>query len=117
MSDDRIDNAFRADEVRDIVDRLQDERITHTANVPETIEQFAEEVVEQGTFAPDCNVTASVPLSLGERLTGEREQDVTAMLLLGMMLGSALERDVPKDSALEDAWRDGAFTLPEQEDN
>ena len=107
------ERVFKADGVRETLDRLRAEGFTHTENVPETTERFAKKVVESGTFTPDCNVTASVSLTFRERLTGRREQDVTAMLVLGMMLGSALERDVPEDSALEDAWRDGAFTLPD----
>lgn len=103
---------FDAVEVREVLDGLYGQKITHTESVPETIEDFAKEVVETGSFTPDCNVTADVSLTLRERLTGKREQDVTAMLILGMMLGAALERDVPIDSALEDAWRDGAFNLP-----
>lgn len=106
------ERTFKADEVRETLDRLQDMEITHTENVPESIEGFARGVVESGTYTPDCNVTADVSLTPRERLTGEREQDVTAILILGMMLGSALERDVPAGSALEDAWKDGAFELP-----
>lgn len=111
---DDMDRTFQADEVRKTLDRLQNQGITYTENVPETVEGFAKEIVESGTLTPDCSVKAVVSLSLRERITGKREQDVTAMLILGMMLGTALERDVPIDSALEDAWRDGAFKLPDR---
>lgn len=114
MSSETTDRTFSADEVREILDRLEEEGFTHTENVPETVEGFAKEVVESGTFTPDCRVTAAVSLTPRERLTGRGEQDVTAMLILGMMLGSALERDVPMDSTLEDAWLDGAFELPDR---
>jgi hypothetical protein len=39
---------------------------------------------------------------------------VTAMVALGMMLGAALERDVPAGSDVEPRWKDGEFTLPDQ---
>ncbi len=116
MSDADTEQTFRATEVREMLDRLGDEVITETENVPEAVEQFAERVVEDGTYTPDCNVTASVSLPLRERLLGTREQDMTAMLILGMMLGSALERDVPKGSDREEAWEWGAFELPDDVD-
>lgn len=112
QSTNSIDRTYHADEVREIINRLQDEQITHTDNVAQTVEGFAKRVVEEGTYTPEAKVTADLSLTLRERFTGEREQDVTAMVIVGMMLGSALERDVPMDTALEDAWRDGAFELP-----
>ena len=105
---------FQADEVREILDRFQSEGFNHTENVPDTIERFAKEVVESGTFYPDCNITAEVSLTPKERLTGKRDQDVTAMFIFGLILGTALERDVPMDTELEKAWRDGAFVLPDR---
>lgn len=110
---DHTDQTFKADEVRKILDRLEEEEISHIDNVPETIETFSKEVVESGTFTPNCSVTADVSLTFRERLTGKRNQNVTAMVIIGMLIGSALERDVPMDSALEDAWRDGVFKLPD----
>lgn len=114
-STDETEQAYRADEVREILDKFHRETSTDIEAVPETIERFTKKVVERGSFAPGCNVTANVSLTPRERITGHREQDMTAMLIIGLMLGSALERDVPMDSALEDAWRDGAFTLPERD--
>lgn len=108
------ERTFAADEVRETLDRLLDEEISHTENVSGTLEAFAREVVEEGTFWPDCRVEASITLPLRERITGRRSQDVTAMLCIGLVLASALERDVPMNSALENAWRDGAFELPDR---
>lgn len=102
----------RANEVRKILDEMPD--MVHTGHVPETIEGFAEAVVEGGTFWPDCRVTADLSLTSRERVTGKRKQDVTAMLCIGLVLGSALERDVPTDGTKEDAWREGRFKLPER---
>jgi hypothetical protein len=102
MSEDRT---FEATEVREIVDRLK-ERKHNTGKIHETMEGFAREVVEQGTLTPDCSVTLDVSLPLRERISGKRKQDVTAML--------TLERDVPRDSDREEAWRDGQFELPEE---
>jgi len=112
-----IERTFKADEVRRILNDLADQEITAVEDVPESIEAFAACVVEEGTFTPDAKITAKLSLTLSERLTGSCNQDLTAMVILGMMLGSALERDVPMDSTLEDAWRDGAFVLPDQATN
>jgi hypothetical protein len=32
---------------------------------------------------------------------------------MGIMLGAALERDVPMDTELEEQWRDSEFALPD----
>lgn len=104
----------KAEEVRQVLDAMPE--IDHTGNVPESIEGFATEVVERGTFWPDCRITADLSLTPRERLTGKRKQDVTAMLCIGLVLGAALERDVPMDTDAEDAWRDGEFVLPEASD-
>ena len=85
----------------------------HTPKAYDTIEELMEQVVEQGTFKPNAKVTANLSLTMRERVTGNREQDMTAMLLMGLMLGSALERDVPMDSDKEEQWRNGDFSLPE----
>ena len=103
----------RATEVRKILDRFEEQDWNrHTANSYETVEEFAEVVVEEGTFTPDVSITADLDLSLKERLTGRREQQLTSMVILGMMLGSALERDIPTDSEEEEIWRNGDARLP-----
>lgn len=112
MSEEEV---YTADEVRDIVDRVKVNEDSAVDNVGETFEEYATVVVESGTMSPDCEISTELSLTLRERITGKRTQNLSAIFTLGMMLGTALERDVPKDSALEDAWRDGAFTLPDDE--
>ena len=107
------ENEFQATEVREILDRLDYEDTGHIENLSETIEAFTKEVVESGTFMPDCRVTSDLSLTLRERFTGNREQDVTAILIIGMIIGSSLERDIPIDSIEEDGWRNGEFVLPD----
>jgi len=103
-----------ATDVREILDRFEEQNWNrHTPNAYDTIEELMEQVVEQGTFKPNARVTANLNLTMRERITGNREQDMTAMLLMGLMLGSALERDVPMDSDEEEQWRAGEFSLPE----
>lgn len=105
---------MEATDVRAQLDQFAEQDFNrHTANTQQTIEQLMEEVVEGGTFTPDVEVTAELNLTLGERVSGNREQDMSAMLMIGMMLGAALERDVPMDSEAEELWREGEFTLPE----
>lgn len=105
--------AYEATDVREMLDQLEQHQFSHVENAHSTIEQFAQMTVENGTFYPDCSVTADLELTLRERLTGTRKQDLTAMLCLGLMLGAALERDVPGGSEREAAWKAGEFTLPE----
>lgn len=113
MTDEHTEHTPHAENVAEILDRFEQQNWNrHTANSYETVEAFAREVVEKGTFTPEAKVTAELPLTPKERITGRREQDMTAMVVLGMMLGSALERDVPMDSDLEDRWRNGEFELP-----
>lgn len=106
-----------ATEVREILDRIEEEGINHAENVPETFEKFARQVVEEGTFFPDCSVHAEVSLTPRERITGTRNQDVTAMIMMGLLLGSALERDVPMGSEREEEWKNGNFELPTEDEN
>lgn len=77
----------------------------------ESFTEFTREVVEDGSMVPDSNITGDLILTLRQRITGEREQDFSAMVSLGIMIGSALERDVPKDSEEEEQWRNGEFEL------
>lgn len=103
----------QATEVRKILDRFEEQDWNrHTANSYETVEEFAERVVEDGTVTPDVKITADLDLTLKERLTGRREQKLTSMVILGLMLGTALERDIPMDSPEEIAWRNGDAELP-----
>lgn len=113
-SDPDFNPPYQATEMREIVDRIESETERAPDSVADTIEEFARAVVEGGTWTPDCMVTAELDLTARERITGTRTQDLTAMLFIGMSLGSALERDVPADTVLEDAWRGGAFRLPDE---
>lgn len=118
--DEVTDRTYRADAIRETLDGLNEntnEDVHGIDNFDETIESFVEQVVEQGTFIPDnSRVSAGLDLTMRERLSGRREQDMTAMLVIGMMLGTALERDVPSDTALENLWREGVFELPDEVD-
>lgn len=66
-----------------------------------------------GTYKPEENITAALNLTLRERITGNREQDVTAVFITGLIFGAALERDIPMDSDIEEAWKEGDVELPE----
>jgi hypothetical protein len=102
-----------ATEVREMLDRFEEQNWDrHTGDAFESVEGLTKEMVEQGTLTPDCEVFANLDLTLKERITGRRKQKMTAMLLIGMMLGTAMERDVPMDSELEDEWEEGNFVLP-----
>jgi hypothetical protein len=106
-----------ATEVQELLDRLGGKNFDkHTEDFSHSISQFTDAVVEEGTFTPEHHVYAELSLTARERLTGSRKQDVTAILITGMMLGAALERDIPQDSEAESDWRDGEFELPEHDE-
>ena len=103
-----------ATNVRELLDRFEEQNWdSHIDNSYGAVESFAEDVVEEGTFIPDAKVTADLNLTLSQRLSGSREQDVTPFIVIGLMLGTALERDVPMDSDEETLWEEGEFELPE----
>jgi len=103
-----------ATDVRKQLDQFEEQNWQrHTPEAYASIEQIMEHVVEEGTFTPDVTLDAELSLTLRERITDTRQQDMTAMFLAGLMLGAALERDVPMDEDEEDAWREGKFELPE----
>lgn len=100
--------------VRKTLDRFEEQNWNrHTGNAYETTEEFMQRVVEEGTFTPDVSVDATLNLTMRERITGTRQQDMSAMIMMGMLLGAALERDVPMDSKEEELWRQGEFSLPD----
>jgi hypothetical protein len=107
-------NDTEATEVREQLERLEEQNIErHTEGVSESIELLMEAIVEEGEFHPDgAELKAELDLTLRERITGNRVQDMTAMFKMGLLFGTALERDVPEDSELEEQWRNGEFTLP-----
>lgn len=105
-----------ADEVRELLDDFAKQDLDeYTSDVTKSVEGLMAKVVQEGSFFPDGNLKAELRLTLSERITGKREQDVTAPFLMGLMLGTALERDIPEGTELEEEWRNGNFVLPETE--
>lgn len=103
-----------ADDVRRQLNRLREQGYDDIIeDYSDTIEAFMERVVEDGTYKPEENITAALNLTLRERITGNREQDVTAVFITGLIFGAALERDIPMDSDIEEAWKEGDVELPE----
>jgi hypothetical protein len=77
------------------------------------LETFVEEIVEGGTMWPGVKLTVTHSLSLRERLRGKHTVPVDGWFSMGVMIGTALERDVPIDSDVEELYRDGELSLPE----
>lgn len=107
-----------ADEARQMLDRMEDifQKNGYGDDFGE-LEAYVEMIVEEGSMWPDVNLTTTHELSLKERLRGEHEVPVDGWLSMGVMLGTALERDIPADSELEDLYRDGQFELPEADES
>jgi len=104
-----------ATEVRDQLDQIRENsQVLSQIGGNETLEEKMEQVVENGSMVTSGDLEIEVSLTLRERLKGKRTQNVNAIFSLGIMLGTALERDVPIDSEKEDRWRDREFTLPER---
>lgn len=107
---------IEATEVRETLDKLGEADMGDVEGMGDVIEMFTREVVENGTFLPGNEIKADLNLSLRERLTGHREQNIEAILSIGMVLGAALERDVPEGSEKETDWRKERFELPREDE-
>ena len=110
---DGSDETYTAESVRLALDEMCSADPMERKQFSKSIEDFTRRIVEHGSFNPDGKIALDISLSPKERITGCRKQDVTGMFVAGMMIGAALERDVPGDSDLEDAWRDGQYVLPD----
>jgi len=134
MSDEPLDSGsesgpdamFRAEEVRRVLDMYHNGELGALDNDAdsfseviaevekhEAVEKFAKQVVETGKFPPEYEPTADVDLTLRERLTGTHKHDIATNLIIGMLLGGALEQDIPTASYRDAVWVDGGFVLPE----
>lgn len=106
---------YTATETREQLDQIRENTTAGPPEFNETLDETMRQIVEGGKMTPDESVKAKLSLTRWERVTGVRYQDVTAVFSLGVILGAALERDIPEDSELEDAWRDGGFELPKDD--
>jgi hypothetical protein len=113
---DDTQQSLTATEVRAELDRMNgrnpDEPIP---GFSDSIEQAMKCVVEEGGVKPYYKLTTDLDLTLRQRLTGHRTQNMTAVFVTGLLFGAALERDIPIDTDLETQWREKQFTLPEPE--
>lgn len=85
-------------------------------NGEESLEEYVRRVVEDGRFHPSADLEMVVDLPLKARVTGRRELRVDPLISIGMVLGAALERDIPADSELEEAWLEEKFSFPSEEE-
>jgi hypothetical protein len=107
-----------ATEVREELNRLEDlDAAEQIDGFPYVIEQHMLNILEGGTMTPDSQITFTKELDLSERISGEAEIKMTGILSMGIMLGTALERDIPAGSELETKFRQREFTLPEKDNN
>ena len=93
------------------IDELADEQFSD--NHQDEIEAIVREIITNGEMTTDKTTTITKDLSITERLGGTATIDVTSVLLLGMSLGTAFERDIPQDSDTETKWRRGKMELPD----
>jgi len=101
-------------DVREVLEGLEEHDFDqHITDYQATIEAFMQRVVEDGTFTPDASINATFNTTIGDLLNGEQQEDVTGLFITGLLLGAALERDIPAGSEVEVQWRDGKLTLPE----
>lgn len=92
--------------------------IFNTADgLSESIEEYMRLVIEEGEFFPGPKLTTELDLTVKERLSGRRTQDVTAVFGMGLMLGAAMERDIPQGSEKEQLWKNGDFTFSETQES
>lgn len=110
------DNQYEATEVREMLNRIKENtQVLEEIEGNDTLEEKMRQVVEEGSMmSTEGTLEVELNLLVKERLSGSRVQNVDAIFNLGLLLGSALERDVPANSEEEDEWRDGEFTLPDE---
>jgi|SRR6056297_709075 len=84
-----------------------------TKQAMDCIESYMEDVVNGGSFISDTKITTTHKLTEEARNKRIVEEDVTGVFGIGLMLGSALERDIPSDSDTESAWKNGELSLNE----
>lgn len=108
------EEAYTASELAQALSRVSDVGgESYSEQYHSDVETVVKEVVEAGTLTPESRIKTDIALTVGDRVSGDTEVDMTSVFLVGMMLGSAFERDVPKDSFEEEVWRNGEFDLSE----
>lgn len=111
------DEQYTADNVRKQIERAKELRSAQMIeNFDEALEEFMRMVVEEGTYTPEARLPTQFHLTWRNRLTGSVERDVKGLVCLGMIMGAALERDVPMGSEVEEAWKNGEVVLSEESD-
>ena len=109
------DQEYTADEVREELNRFEQLNVErHTECVTDTVEEMMRAIVESGNLYPNEKMYADLDLTLRERISGNRKQDFTGVFLMGVVMGTALERDIPKGSEIEEEWRENGITFPEE---
>jgi hypothetical protein len=102
-----------ADQTAEVLYKMRERFECHGIDGSSALREYVRQVVEDGSQFPEDDLTVSRPLTVTERITGSQEVSVGRWVSMGIMLGAALERDVPMDSEREEQWRDGEFELPD----
>ena len=118
MGDEATRVSEQLDDLAANTENLSDEQLAE-------IEAFIEAAVERGTFLPeDVDITMQKEETyclVNNRFMGKSgcitinaTMDVSPLFAIGMILGAALEEDVPTGSDAEERWRSGEFAFPEE---
>lgn len=103
-----------ATEVYETLQRLEESGAkANIGGFGESLEGYVKRILAEGSMTPNAELTSEMRLPLKSRITGSHDVRVDTILSIGIVLGTALERDVPANSDVEELFRDGVVELPE----
>ena len=112
MTEDKTDERPKLEETREQLNRIYKmDAINEYPNLPMVIESYAQAIAVSGTMMPSAKAYAGYSLSWKERILGKKEIDISPILSTGIMIGAALERDLPGESEEAEQWRENGAEL------
>lgn len=112
FGDTEMDEQLHANTVRQFLEKL-DAQVPDSTDLDQ-VESLMEDIVESGEIASESELMTRHSLGMTDRISGEALVDTSEIFLIGLMLGTALERDAPAGSSEAYQWKDGNFTLPDE---
>lgn len=112
MTEDETGERPKLEETRDQLNRIYRlDSVNEYPNLPMVIESYVQTIAVAGTMMPSAKAYAGYSLSWKERILGKKEVDISPILSTGIMIGAALERDLPAESDEAEEWRENGAEL------
>jgi hypothetical protein len=78
----------------------------------EVYRNYVEAILDEGTLYPNATLTSNIDLPLGSRIKGKHKQRIDPVISMGILIGIALERDIPSNSDIDEEFKEGNVVLP-----